>query len=96
MHRDDDGIRKGVRGLDRIVGVHRDMEAPARLGGAGEQDDEGGRKPARDLGHAVVPDRIPGDIDRARVAIPAGQNEADDVARERLDAPPVRGGRALP
>ena len=86
MHRHDHRIRKGARGLDRVVGVHGEMERTAGLGCARERQHHAGLEAPRNFGHAVVPDGVAADIDRAAVIIFRRQHEADDVAGQRFDA----------
>ena len=56
MNRYDHGVGKCLRRLDRIIGVHRQVERPARLRRTGEEQNDAGLEPARDLGNAVVRD----------------------------------------
>ncbi len=89
MHRHDGRIRKRVRGLDGVVDVHREIERPARLCRAGEQQHDAGLEATRHLGDAVIPDRVAGDVDRPHAR--GLEDEADDIAGERFDA-----GRPVP
>jgi hypothetical protein len=65
MDGDDERVREGVRGLDRVVRIHRQVERAAGLGGAREQQHDVDFEATRHFGDAVVPDRVAGDINRA-------------------------------
>src|SRR5882757_9950102 len=84
MHRHDHGIRKRPRGLDGVVGVHREMERPAGLRRARERQHHAGLEALRDLGDAVIPDGIaavlarPGSEGAVRLGVP------EDFAAYRL------------
>jgi hypothetical protein len=91
VHGHDDRVGEGARGFDGVVRVHREMERPAGLRRARERQYHARLKALRDLGDAVIPDGIAADVDRAAAVPVRGDDEADDVARERLDP-----GRAVP
>jgi hypothetical protein len=61
VHRNDLGLRKSVRGLDGIFHVHGEMKG-ALLGGAHEQQHDAEAEAARQLGDAIEPERVAGDI----------------------------------
>src|SRR5580704_2730747 len=63
MNGHDHGVRKRARGLDRVVGVHGEMEGTAGLRGAGEWQHHAAVKTPRDLCDAVEPGGVAGDID---------------------------------
>jgi hypothetical protein len=87
-----------MRGLDRVVGVHGEMEGATRPRRAGEQQHQADRETPRHLGHAVVPNRVAGDVDGWTVL--HAEHKADHVAGDRLDAggsvPRGRGGHLQP
>src|SRR5262245_50662122 len=55
MNGNDRGIRKSMRRLDRIVGVHREIERTARARRPREKQHNAGSKPAGHLRYTVVP-----------------------------------------
>jgi hypothetical protein len=89
VHRNDLGLQKSVRGLHGIVHVHGEMKGAAPLGGAREQQHDAGAEAARQLGDAIEPERVAGDINRWPLV--EAEHETDDVARQGLYA-----GRAVP
>lgn len=86
VHGDDHGIRECVRGFDRIIGVHGEVERSTCLRGAGKQQDHARAEAAGDLRDTVEPDGIAGDVDRRHRDILECQHEADHVAAHGLDA----------
>ncbi len=56
---------KRARGLDGVVGVHRQMKRPAGLRRARKRQHHAAAEAPRDFGDAVKPDGIAADIDRA-------------------------------
>src|SRR5581483_1949635 len=84
VDRNNRGIGKRGRGLDRVVRIHRQVKRPARLRRAGKQQHNAGLEAARNLGHAIVPDGVAGYVDGRETA--AREHETDDVARQWLDA----------
>src|SRR5512139_1734643 len=57
-----------------------------RLRRTGEEQNDAGLEPAHDLGNAVIPDGIAGDVDLPHRGIIARQYESDHVACQRFDA----------
>jgi hypothetical protein len=80
----DHRICERARGLDRVVGIHGEMEGTARLRRAGKRQHHAAFEAPRDIGDAVEPGRVAADIDRG--ARFRAQHETDDIARQRLDA----------
>lgn len=71
---------------DLLVRLHGEMERPARLRRPRERQHHPTFEAARDLGDAVEPGSVAADIDGMRVLAARLHHEADDVARQRLDA----------
>src|SRR5262245_57889707 len=76
MDWNDHGVGKSLCGFDGIVSVHREMKGATRLRRARKQKDDIGRKAARHLGDAVVPDRVAGDINVVEAIL---QHKADHI-----------------
>ena len=51
-----------MRCLDRIIGVHGEVERTSCACRACKEEDHAGTKAARHLGYAIVPDRIASDV----------------------------------
>ena len=80
MDRNNHRVGKRVRCLDRIIGVHGEVERTSCAGRAGKEEDHAGTKAARHLGYAIVPDRIASDVER-RYTVRKARHEANYVAR---------------
>src|SRR5580698_9290306 len=83
VHANDSCIRKSVRRFDDIVGVHRHVEASARLSRAREGDDQLWAITFGDFRRPGVPNSVAGYIDRVAWLSPADE-EPDDVAAHGL------------
>jgi hypothetical protein len=60
INRNNRRVGKGVRRLDRIVGVHGEIERASCARAPGEEKDRTGTKTARHLSHTVIPNRVAG------------------------------------
>src|SRR5262245_4166934 len=81
----DQCIGKGTRGLDGVVGVHGEMEGTTGLRSAGKGQHDTGVEAPGDFGDTVEPGRVAADIDRPRRSVACRDDEADDIARQRLN-----------
>jgi len=79
MDRNNRRVRKSVRRLDRIIGVHSEVEGTACAGCPGEEEDHAGMEATRHPGHAVVPDCVAGDVEW-RCAVGKAHHEVNHVA----------------
>ena len=76
-------IWKRVRGLDRIVRVHGQVEGSAGPGCTCKQEHHCGAESTRNFVDARVPYRIASDVDRTALPILAGKDKSDHLPRER-------------
>ena len=83
MNRDNRRLGKMPCGLDHIIGVHGEIERPARLRRAGERQHSADIETVCNLRRAVEPRRVAGDVNAACVLY--AQDKADHIAGQGLD-----------
>ena len=78
-------LRKGVRGLDRVVVIHGDAKRASGLGRSREDNHQAGRESPRDFSSSFIPDRIAGQINGISGFLGAYQ-KSSDFAADRFKA----------